>query len=126
MRARWHRGTRAGGRLGGLPDLGDQAREGLIGWLSEPQRRTVRAAIDALAIIDDSESRAALEGLRHAALDGETRATLQNALGRMDGKPDALGPTQMLERAVRALKGALSELSDRVDELDEQQHTDAA
>ena len=120
------RAIRAVGRLGVLPDLGDQAREALIGWLSDPQRRTVRAAIDALAIIDDSESRAALEGLRHAALDGETRATLQNALGRMDGKPDALGPTQMLERAVRTLKGALSELSDRVDELESHQPTDAS
>lgn len=120
------RAIRAVGRLGVVPDLGDEARDALIGWLSDPQRRTVRAAIEALAIIDDSESRAALGGLRHAALDGETRATLHDALGRMDGKPDEFGPTQMLKQAVQSLKDALSDLSDRVDELESHRPTDAS
>jgi len=104
------------GRWGILKPYRDTARKALIGWLGDPQSGAVHAAIDALAGIDDAESREALARLRGASLSKETRAVLDGALARMDGVADRSRPADRLAEEITTVRDDLAELGEAITE----------
>ena len=106
---------RALGRLARINPLRrDEIRAALARWLTDPQDRTVRASIEALADIGDAESTAAIRRLMAGGTKPEIYYRAVDALAR--SKPDVESETiRSLRREVDELREQLHQIADRLE-----------
>lgn len=115
---------RALGRLAHRDEQREDIREFVIDLLNDPHDWAVWAAIDALAEIGDSESRAAIEKRLAGFAKPRTRQMGRDALKRIDAADSAPSPVSKLQSDVTALRKQLDKLDDTISGIEKAVPTD--
>jgi HEAT repeat protein len=109
---------RALGRLArNNPSRRDEVRAALARWLTDPQDRSLMAAIEALADMADAESQSLIRQRLAGAIKPDIRHRAEDALAR--ARPEAESETmESLRKQVRELREKLYDLAGAIDRIE--------